>query len=508
MRTRFLFLAVAALGVAAVSGLRAGDPGHDRFPHATHSRLFPTCTGCHAGAAGDGKAELFPSKEACASCHDGGELRKVDWSAPHTRPTNLRFSHADHAENLVGTGKSADCATCHTADGGTAAAAGGVRAMMRGVKGPQPQACLACHKAPTHLAESARCRTCHVTLAKATALDTGRIAALPKPDDHQAADFGTRHGAGLQAATAQGRCAMCHARESCERCHMNGASIPAIAALQPDSRVAMLTVGRTGSYPLPRSHGSGWDVSHAGAARTSAASCGNCHAQAGCKSCHIGDGARAQIGQLPTPEVGEAQGVLVPGPTEPAVLAKSAPGGTTGKKLVFSPPRKISAHAPGFADAHGAAAASGSVSCSACHEKSYCSTCHAGSSKPVFHPANFMTRHGSDAYSGAKDCGSCHNTQSFCKSCHQGLGYASQGRVDVAFHTGQPMWLLQHGEAARKGLEGCTSCHRQQDCTRCHSATGGWGVNPHGSGFNVTSMSERNQLMCARCHITTPGKTP
>ena len=188
---------------------------------------------------------------------------------------------------------------------------------------------------------------------------------------------------------------------------------------------------------------------------------------------------------------------------------KASPAGKVAlKPLAFRPPTKVRAHPPGFAEHHGAAAASGSVECSACHEKTFCSSCHAGSSKPVFHPANFLTRHGVDAYGGARDCSSCHNTQTFCRSCHQGLGVASRGRVDVAFHTGQPMWLLQHGEAARKGLEGCTSCHRQQDCTRCHSATGGWGVNPHGSGFDASRVSARNQLTCARCHATIPGRTP
>jgi hypothetical protein len=124
----------------------------------------------------------------------------------------------------------------------------------------------------------------------------------------------------------------------------------------------------------------------------------------------------------------------------------------------------------------------------------------------VFHPANYIVRHGADAYGGTRDCGSCHNTESFCKSCHQGSGLAARGRIDVAFHDGQPLWLLQHGEAARKGLEGCVSCHRQQDCTRCHSAAGGWGVNPHGAGFDAGRMSDRNQLVCGRCHVTIPGR--
>ncbi len=511
MRTRASLLGLLALAAIVATGLRAGDPGRDRFPHAQHAGLFPSCTGCHAGTAAGSKADLFPTKETCAGCHDGKDLGTVDWSAPHTRGTNVRFSHADHAAGLAAAGASADCARCHTVAGAQGAAPTSTRATMKVVAGPQPDACIGCHthEAPTHLARTAECRTCHVTLVKATRLDSARIAALPKPAEHQAPDFVLAHGAGLKPATVKGQCAICHARESCERCHINGAAVPAIAALEPDARVALLVAGRAGSYPRPASHASGWDVDHGRAARSSIQSCANCHAQAGCRSCHIGEGAQRQIAQLPTPRPGGRAGALPGGSSRPTVEVKSAPGGKNAlESLAFRPPSRTRVHGAGFAETHGAAASSGSMSCDACHAKAFCSSCHAGSAKPGFHPVNFLTRHGADAYGGAKDCGSCHNTQSFCKTCHQGSGVASKGRMDVAFHNGQPMWLLQHGEAARKGLEGCTSCHRQQDCARCHSATGGWGVNPHGSGFDASRMSDRNQLTCARCHATTPGRTP
>ncbi len=511
MRTRATLLGLLVLAAAVASGLRAGDPGRDRFPHAEHARLFPSCTGCHAGAAPGSKAELFPTKETCAACHDGQDLRTVDWTAPHTRGTNLQFSHAEHASGLAQAGESADCARCHTAGGAKGGTDGSMRFVMRAVTGPQPEACLGCHthEAPSHLARSADCRMCHVPLARATTLDSAQIAALPKPAEHQASDFTLTHGAGLKPATAKGQCAICHARESCERCHINSGSVPAIAALDRDARVAVLVAGRAGSYPRPASHRPGWETGHAQAARAGIQSCANCHAQAGCRNCHIGEGGQKEIAQLPAPRPGAPEGALPGGPARPTVEVKAAPGGKNAlRPLAFRPPRTTRVHEPGFAENHGAAAGAGSMSCDACHEKAFCSSCHAGPAKPGFHPANFLTRHGADAYGGAKDCGSCHNTQSFCKTCHQGAGVASTGRVDVAFHTGQPMWLLQHGEAARKGLEGCTSCHRQQDCARCHSAEGGWGVNPHGSNFDASRMSDRNQLMCARCHVTTPGRTP
>lgn len=507
MKARALVPAIVALALAAAGGaslLRAGWSGRDTFPHAQHARLFPLCTGCHAGATGGSEATLFPAKETCASCHDGKDLATVDWTAPRPRASNVRFSHADHASTLADVGESADCARCHTAAGATT-----VRATMKTVAGPQPQACIGCHahQAPTHLAEGARCRTCHMPLAKAGKLDTTRIAALPKPAGHDSAGFVLAHGHGVDAKVAQGRCSICHTRESCERCHLNGSTVSAIAALDADARVALLASRKASAYPLPDDHRKDWAARHGETARTDARSCGNCHAQPGCRSCHVGEGAQQRIAQLPMPLPGRL-GALPVGPEKGSVLAKSAPDGAGVKTLAFAPPRKTRAHPAGFADSHGPAAASGANSCTSCHAQSFCSSCHSGSSKPVFHPANFMLRHGGDAYGGSKNCGSCHNTESFCKSCHQGAGLTSKGRADVGFHNGQPMWLLQHGEAARKGLEGCTSCHKQQDCTRCHSASGGWGVNPHGSSFDASRMGDRNELVCARCHAATPGRNP
>ncbi len=422
----------------------------------------------------------------------------VDWSGPRRRPTNLRFDHATHA-----TSRASDCAACHTASGATT-----VRATMRALASARPEQCITCHahRADSHLAEGAACGTCHLPLAQAKALDTARIAAFPRAPGHDVPGFVLNHK--VDATVSRARCAICHARESCDRCHLNGDSVPAIAALETDSRIAMLAVGRRAEYPLPPSHKSGWDLRHAAAARAGSRSCGNCHAQAGCRNCHIGEGAREQIAALPVASPTGPQGVLAGAPGGPTVATKSAPGGKPAlvRALAFAPPR-LRAHPAAFAEAHGPAAASGSTNCQSCHAASFCSTCHQGSSKPVFHPANFMLRHGADAYGGANNCGSCHNTETFCRSCHQGAGIAGSGRADVAYHTGQPMWLLQHGEAARKGLEGCVSCHKQQDCTRCHSATGGWRVNPHGPGFDADRVSDRNQLVCGRCHVTIPGKT-
>ena len=85
-----------------------------------------------------------------------------------------------------------------------------------------------------------------------------------------------------------------------------------------------------------------------------------------------------------------------------------------------------------------------------------------------------------------------------------GLGNPEVGASLVApFHDSQALWILSHPQAARQDLESCVTCHQQNDCLRCHSATSGLRVNPHGPDFDASSMGSRNQAMCALCHL--PG---
>jgi hypothetical protein len=118
----------------------------------------------------------------------------------------------------------------------------------------------------------------------------------------------------------------------------------------------------------------------------------------------------------------------------------------------------------------------------------------------VFHPPDFIARHAPAAYASQSDCASCHNPEVFCRSCHEGQGMGSRGRLGVAFHTANPFWIVGHGAAARQGLEGCASCHTQSSCTQCHSAALGWRINPHGPGFDAARMRQANPLLCRLCH--------
>jgi predicted CXXCH cytochrome family protein len=158
-------------------------------------------------------------------------------------------------------------------------------------------------------------------------------------------------------------------------------------------------------------------------------------------------------------------------------------------------------HAPGYRLNHGIAAASGAAECSSCHSAGFCSDCHNPGTAPGFHPRNYLQRHAAEAWARDTECSSCHSTEVFCRSCHLGAGIAQREAGANAYHDAEPLWILNHGRAARQGLESCASCHQQTDCMECHSAKSGWGIKPHGSS---EPEGGGNEAMCRRCHTNLP----
>ena len=508
MNFRRRFLVVPAVLLAAAT-LATQQPRRGTFPHARHAKLFPTCAGCHAGILTGDSAEMFPSPDVCAQCHNGTDVRRVAWSGPARAATNLRFSHAEHAAtSATADGAAVECASCHGQQ------AGRDTAWMH-IAGAQPEACIACHqhRASEHLAAGAVCSTCHEPLARATALSVAAIAAFPKPASHGDPDWLARHAPKNDAQIAQ--CAICHARESCERCHVNADQVPAIQKLASDARVADLARERAPAYFTPASHrDAGWAYGHGHDARAGAQSCAVCHTQSSCLTCHIGSLGREVIARLPVARAGRPGGVQLVDPARAspsaggsamrpfdasAVTLLAAAGDTVRLKLVHM-------HPAGFATNHKAAAASGQFDCQGCHQPRDCTACHDGvSTRGNFHPGDFMSRHATAAYAQEQNCSTCHRVETFCRSCHQKSGIATTGGVRGPAHTGQPLWLLQHGQAARQGLTSCTACHQQRDCLRCHSDLG-LHVNPHGPNFNPESMGSKDKQMCLVCHVTDPLK--
>ena len=448
------------------------------FPHERHAKLFPTCAGCHEGVITGDSSTRFPTAGACARCHDGDTLARVSWSAPRERATNLRFSHEAHAREAQRAGTTVNCQNCHRESPTDSS---------RMAVGPaRPDNCIACHahRAPEHLAATAVCSTCHVPLAQARAVSDSAIGAFPKPTSHTQADFLATHA--TRTVEDAARCATCHTSESCARCHPNASRVAMITTLGSDPRIARLQASHPPVYWTPASHHrSDWNIAHGDDAKRSVAQCANCHVQQACRSCHTGSLAATTIAALPEGRDGGTVGVLLR-------LVAVRDSGTA-----------VHMHPAGFANTHATTAASGRLACQGCHEQRFCAECHDGTGRRRFHTSDYVSRHAADAYARDRNCSTCHQTETFCRSCHLKSGIASRGGIEGSAHNGQPLWLLQHGEAARQGLEECTTCHQQRDCLRCHSATG-LHMNPHGPGFDASRMQRRNAQVCRVCHLTDP----
>jgi hypothetical protein len=457
-------IALAGLASTSVAQQRAG------FPHGKHAKLFVGCSACHAGVTTGETARVYPPVATCTNCHNGRDEKVVEWRAPAQRPNNLRFSHREHDRKAALENEAVSCGSCHATAPDTS--------WMR-VGRARADGCVGCHehRAPAHLAEASACRTCHVPLPQARALPVSRIAGFPKPPSHANEGFASAHTPANDASIAQ--CATCHTRESCARCHPNAGKLPAVTRLGSDSRVAELMRGVAALYPTPANHRSAdWALAHGPAAKAGAASCANCHTQSTCTSCHRGGAASSIVASLPSSTSGDGPGVRV------AVT-------------------KV--HASNFAASHKTTAASGRLDCAGCHAKRECTTCHEGSGSRRYHEPDFSSRHASQSYAQDQTCSSCHRTETFCRSCHVSSGVTEKNALKGAAHTGQPLWLFQHSQAARQGLASCTTCHQQRDCLRCHSSLG-LRVNPHGSEFDASRLSARNRQMCLTCHLTDPLK--
>jgi hypothetical protein len=452
-----LLLAVAALQL----------PRADSFPHRAHLRLFTTCAACHAGITTGDSARARPQPQECVSCHDGETQRVVRWAAAPPRPTNLRFDHVSHQRGVTGAGeRELACGACHSRGPGG----------IMDVGTAPPERCLDCHthRAPSHFAAT-DCAACHRPLRAANRLAAADIGRFSRPPSHDS-NYVFAHGPEATSAT----CAFCHTRESCASCHVNAGQVEAIRRMDSDARVASLVREREIRYPVPPGHrAAGFTRGHGLEARQGGATCASCHTRESCLTCHRPVERLAAIAALP----------------------RQARGGPRGVELAGLVPAD---HVPGFGTRHRAASLAGDQACSRCHTQSFCASCHDASESPGFHGANFVMRHSAEAMTSELECSSCHQTQAFCRDCHRSTGRASgTGGSGGRYHDNQANWTFAHSAAARRSIEACASCHQQRDCLQCHSARQGWGVNPHGRGFD-REMAARNRSLCLRCHVTVP----
>ena len=461
---------VAILALAFVSALSARqDPP---FPHERHAGLFPVCTGCHQGMDDATAPVAFPEPSQCAGCHDGVDLVRVSWNGRVAQPSNLRFDHGEHAEELTRAGDPIpECTTCHTDPAGTRMSVDG---------GPQLETCWGCHahERDEHFTSGpeAECAVCHVPMAT-SGFSLERLVSLEPPADHDVPDFvGGVHGE--MAAADATRCATCHVQDRCASCHVNVAldPIPSVPAA-PES---MVLPEWESEYPKPATHESGsFKTGHAPEGGDSSA-CSTCHTQDSCMSCHL----------QPIPDA------IVALPARADVVAP-------GVEFEVEPPETHGS--PFFVSAmHMNLAAVDQGSCANCHTEPFCVACHEGPSDGGYHPASFVSRHQADAWGRSQECATCHSTAAFCRECHEQSGLGSQGRLGAGYHDAEPIWLLRHGSAARQSLESCASCHQQSDCVQCHGTLGAFRVNPHTPDFDAERAWAMSPRTCIACHTSNP----
>jgi hypothetical protein len=466
-RAAALALAVALVGPVGTKGAAAQQ--EDLFPHEDHAGLFPVCTGCHEGAESGDAGAMHPEPAVCVTCHDGREEELVFWRGPSEGTTNLRFDHGEHAaETMAANGRDSAlaCRACHAPEGAP---------RMR-VERSATGRCFDCHshRAEDHYVDAV-CSTCHRPLAE-TRFSGERVAALPEPSTHEDPDFLARVHA-ERAGESLASCTTCHTRERCVSCHVDPDGVEAVTRMAR-SPAGMELPSFEARYSVPATHRRDeWLETHGRDVQP--ADCSTCHTRESCTTCHVEDEPSA-VARLPA-----RRDVPAPG----ADVRRSEPA---------------SHESPFFVEDHEARAAAGGASCQACHATSTCAECHQKDRETAYHPPDFALQHASRAYGQQMECASCHDASVFCRDCHAQLGMeAGRGRGGD-FHDGTPAWLLRHGQAARQGLESCTTCHGQRDCLQCHAETGAFRVSPHGPGFDARRMFDRNPQICFACHLSNP----
>jgi Doubled CXXCH motif (Paired_CXXCH_1) len=475
VRVRGLALLVVAVAAAGMAGRAVARALQDRFDHWEHRALFPTCSGCHAGAE-DASRSLWPQPADCDVCHDGAIEETVEWRPPASpRASNLRFTHESHAREVAqahGADSTVQCGACHAE-----------RSADRMQVHPAVVGnCLDCHGIrAAHLdAPDSTCATCHLPLVQAVRLTASRVAEFPAPESHRDPEFAAKgHGklAQVKGAPVAASCATCHARDYCLVCHVDAPEVPVIQALGPDPRSLAIKA----ELAAPPDHADPTFMRrHGDLTRKGTANCVVCHTQESCLACHTG-----------TPASAQAMPVAAPGRGRGADIHRERPA----------------SHGLDFSEFHAEPASSRPQSCSSCHARRECLSCHrpdASDPTPGYHPTGFLTTHPAAAYSRESSCADCHNQGQFCANCHLNAGLVPAGRLrDAGYHDAKQFFLLNHGQAARQSLESCVSCHSERDCLTCHSATGARRFNPHGPGFDAATLRRKNPSMCTACHGTT-----
>ncbi|GAB4325641.1 MAG: hypothetical protein Kow0074_19530 [Candidatus Zixiibacteriota bacterium] len=258
-------IAPVAMGLAAVAlviGTANSKKSGDFFSHNLHIETVGLeCATCHEGAetSTDAGANLLPSVDVCATCHDQDESFVQDYAAYEPRWRDVIFSHQNHLTQGM------DCQDCH----GAVTNAKKVPSMAM----PSMDLCVDCHNNQQVVHE---CVTCHVHVE------------LIIPDNH-GPDFVLDH---VELARQDEQsCRSCHTQTYCQECH-DGAAL--VQSIKEEDRADVNRVGPMASAHegrdiliLQRVHDLNYRYTHGTDARTKSQDCAVCHETSTfCVACH------------------------------------------------------------------------------------------------------------------------------------------------------------------------------------------------------------------------------
>jgi predicted CXXCH cytochrome family protein len=182
-----------------------------------------------------------------------------------------------------------------------------------------------------------------------------------------------------------------------------------------------------------------------------------------------------------------------------------------------TPPTSHLIHDGDWIREHGVRAGSERDLCASCHTERSCASCHGVGTVPTLparlsfddvplaglHRAGFRARHADEARADPGLCTTCHSENS-CVDCHTASHVSPEGTTRSPHPAG---WIAtgrgggQHGVQARIDPSSCAGCHGgagEQLCVGCHRV-GGAGGNPHGPGFSSTK-NKVHDMPCRLCH--------
>jgi predicted CXXCH cytochrome family protein len=186
-----------------------------------------------------------------------------------------------------------------------------------------------------------------------------------------------------------------------------------------------------------------------------------------------------------------------------------------------TPPASHLVHDGDWIREHGVRAGSERDLCSSCHSERSCAACHGVGTVPTLpwkmafddvrlpglHRAGFRSRHAEEARADPGLCTTCHSENS-CVDCHTASHVSPEGTTRSPH---PPGWIStsrgggEHGVEARIDPASCAGCHGgagEQLCVGCHRV-GEPGGSPHGSGFRSTK-NKTHDMPCRLCHGTGP----